>query len=40
MTRRRISTRERVDIFHRWAGQCHLCGGRITAGERWDVEHW
>ena len=39
MTRRRISTRERVDIFHRWTGQCHLCGGRITAGERWDVEH-
>lgn len=37
--RRRISTRERVDIFHRWAGICHLCATRITAGERWDIEH-
>jgi len=37
--RRRISTRERVDIFNRNNGVCHLCAGKITAGEAWDVEH-
>ena len=39
MTRRRISTRERVDIFHRNDGRCHLCGGRIDAGQAWEVSH-
>ena len=39
MTRRRISTRERVDIFQRNGGVCHLCAGRISVGEAWDVEH-
>ena len=39
MTRRRISTRERVDIFNRNGGVCHLCAGKITVGEAWDVEH-
>jgi 5-methylcytosine-specific restriction protein A len=37
--RRRISTRERVDIFNRNGGICHLCAGKITVGEAWDVEH-
>lgn len=37
--RRRISTRERVDIFQRNDGRCHLCGGRITSGEAWEVSH-
>ena len=37
--RRTISTRERVAIFQRWNGECHICGGRITVGEGWDVEH-
>jgi len=39
MTRRRISTRERVDIFQRNDGRCHLCGTRIIAGEAWEVSH-
>lgn len=37
--RRRISTRERVDIFQRNGGTCHLCNGRIVAGEAWEVSH-
>lgn len=37
--RRRISTRERVDIFQRNDGRCHLCGGRIDAGQAWEVSH-
>ncbi len=37
--RRRISTRERLDIFTRNNGVCHLCGGRIDAGQEWDVSH-
>ncbi len=39
MTRRRISTRERIDIFQRNDGRCHLCGGRIDAGQAWEVSH-
>lgn len=39
LMRRKISTRERVAIFQRWNGECHICGGRITVGEGWDVEH-
>lgn len=37
--RRAISTRERVALFQRWGGECHICGGRIGVGEAWDVEH-
>lgn len=37
--RRRISTRERVDIFQRNGGICHLCHGAITAGQAWEVSH-
>lgn len=37
--RRRISTRERVDIFNRNGGICHLCSLRIDAGQEWDVSH-
>lgn len=39
MTRRSISTRERVRIFETWGGVCHLCGGKIAAGEAWDADH-
>lgn len=39
MKRRSISTRERVDIFTRNGGLCHLCGLRIDAGQEWDVSH-
>lgn len=37
--RRRISPRERLDIFTRNGGCCHLCGLRIDAGQEWDVSH-
>jgi 5-methylcytosine-specific restriction protein A len=37
--RRRISTRERVDIFKRCEARCHICQGRINTGDPWDVEH-
>lgn len=37
--RRKLSTRERVRIFERAGGVCHLCGGRIQVGEAWEVEH-
>jgi len=37
--RRRISTRERVDIFNRNGGICHLCSMKIDAGQEWDVSH-
>ena len=37
--RRRISTRERADIFLRHGGHCALCGGSIMPGDGWDVHH-
>ena len=37
MTRRRLSTKARAAIFLRANGICHLCGGKITPGEAWDV---
>jgi 5-methylcytosine-specific restriction protein A len=39
MTRQRLSTRQRVDLFHRHGGACHMCGGEIYAGQEWDVSH-
>ncbi len=40
MTKRKtISARERAKIFECHNGICHLCGGRITAGQAWDVSH-
>lgn len=40
MTRRSLSTRERVRLFTLYGGVCHICGGRIDgAREAWDVEH-
>ena len=37
--RRRISARERVRIFEREGGTCHLCAGKVHVGEAWDVSH-
>lgn len=40
MTKRRsLTTAQRVRIFRDHDGICHLCGGKITAGEAWDVSH-
>lgn len=34
-----ISRNERVRIFDRHEGRCHLCGRKIGAGEPWEVSH-
>lgn len=39
MTRRSLSKLQRVRVFDRAAGLCHLCGQKIHVGQRWDVEH-
>ncbi len=37
--RRRWSTTARVRIFLAAEGQCHVCGGRIAVGDRWELSH-
>lgn len=37
--RKRLSTRQRAEIFNAHAGTCSLCNGRIQAGEAWELEH-
>ncbi len=39
MSRRRISTTERLAIFKRHRGICHLCHGRIAVAELWELSH-
>lgn len=40
MSRRRISARERMAIWTRCGGVCHICGEKIDGGrEAWEVEH-
>ncbi len=40
MTRRHIGPRERLEIFSRSMGRCHLCGVNIIGtAEKWEVEH-
>lgn len=39
MTRRRLSNTARVALFQAHDGRCHICGGKIAAGEAWEVEH-
>lgn len=39
MTRRRISTKARVELFNAHKGRCHICSQKIAVGEAWDVEH-
>ena len=38
-TRRKISTRERVKIFERNGGRCHLCSTTVQPGQEWHVSH-
>jgi 5-methylcytosine-specific restriction endonuclease McrA len=33
------SPTEKLRIFERLGGVCHLCGSKIQAGQRWDLEH-
>ena len=39
MTRRTITAKERLAIFEAASGVCHICGGKITVGEAWEIEH-
>lgn len=39
MTRRRLSTRDRVQCFDDGEGNCHICGQPIQVGEAWEVSH-
>lgn len=39
MTRSSLSTMRRLAVFEANDGRCHLCGGNIVAGEKWEVEH-
>lgn len=38
-SRRSLSTTARVRIFEDAGGLCHICGQKIQAGQKWDVEH-
>ena len=39
MTRVRITSKMRADIFLRHSGVCHLCSLKVHPGEEWDVSH-
>jgi 5-methylcytosine-specific restriction enzyme A len=39
MTRKSISKKQRIEIFERFGGYCHICNLQITAGQEWDVSH-
>lgn len=38
-TRRSLSRTLRARVFDAANGLCHICGGKITASDAWDVEH-
>lgn len=37
--RRRVSTTDRLSLFKRENGRCHLCKGLVQAGEAWDLSY-
>lgn len=39
MKRKSISAKIRLKVFNDHSGRCHICGGKISVGEAWDVEH-
>lgn len=39
MTRRRLTNLQRLAVFDRAGGKCHLCGAKITVKDRWDLDH-
>ena len=39
MTRRSLSTRDRVAVFTAGKGRCYLCGDPITPRQAWECEH-
>ncbi|MDR7037362.1 5-methylcytosine-specific restriction endonuclease McrA [Methylobacterium sp. BE186] len=38
-SRKRWSASARLRIFLAHNGHCHVCGGKITVGEAWDLDH-
>lgn len=37
--RKNISRTLRARVFDKANGCCHLCAGKITASDKWDVDH-
>lgn len=37
--RRKLSTKEKVALFDRHAGVCHICEQQIQTGRCWEVSH-
>lgn len=37
--RKSMSPRRRLAVWEAARGVCHLCGQKIKAGEKWEVEH-
>jgi len=37
--RKSLSAKIRLQIFQNHKGLCHICGGKVSVGEAWDVEH-
>ncbi len=37
--RQRLSTKQKVALFERHHGICHICNQPIQVGQRWDVSH-
>ncbi len=39
MSRKRLSPRDNAKLFEEHGGICHLCGGKIQAGQSWQRSH-
>lgn len=39
MTRRRLTNKQRLELFEAHKGRCHLCGHKITVGDKWSIDH-
>jgi len=39
MSRKSISKKQRIQIFEKDQGICHLCKLKVDAGQEWDVSH-
>lgn len=37
--RARFSAKARAEVFERAGGICALCGGKISVGQAWEIEH-
>ena len=39
ISRQSLSKEERIFILSKTGGRCHICGGKIKRGERWQADH-